>query len=172
MWRKRISPSPDENQELLGLHVVIVVAAGDAGPGARNEDLPEPGRLDELGQAAAVVALHVQPVLGPRRLDVGKIGRVELLVEADGEIGRAERLLHLAERLDAARQVAQRQRVRRDRVRLDESAVGDAAAGPFRPVSAATTSSTWTSSISPAGSEIWIGRSWATLWQNVATTEL
>ena len=75
-------PFAGHDEELLGLHVVVMVAAGDAGPRARDKDLPEPRRLDELGQAAAGVALDVQSVLRLRRLDVGEIGRVELLVEA------------------------------------------------------------------------------------------
>ncbi len=90
--------------------------------------------------------LDVQPVLPPRRLDVGQVGRVELLVEADGEVGHAQRLLHLAEELNPARQVAQRQRVRRDRIGRRRARRCAAAARPSPPASAATTSSTWTSS--------------------------
>ena len=48
-----MTASPCDHAELLGLGVVIVVAARDARLGAGHEDLAEVGRLDELGQIAA-----------------------------------------------------------------------------------------------------------------------
>ena len=137
-----------------------------------DENLPEAGRLDELGQTAAGVALHVEPVLRLRRLDVGQIGRVELPVESNGEVGRAQRLLHFVEELNPARQVAQRQGV----------AMGSwsGAISPcfavLRPIHLGQQRRNHVVDVDEfdcrSGSEISIGSSWAILWQNVATTEL
>lgn len=109
-----------DDHELLGLGVVIVVAAGDTRFGAGDEDLAEVGGFDEFGQVAAVIGFDLGSVLPTLGREVGEVGGVELAIEGDAEVGDLERVLHLAEELDPPGQIAEGDGVGGDGVGVDE----------------------------------------------------
>jgi len=69
-----------DDEELLGLRVVVMVPARYTGPSSRDEDLAEVFRFDELGQSAALVGFDFKMVLSHLRGHVRQVRCVKLLV--------------------------------------------------------------------------------------------
>ena len=81
------------HEELLGLGVMVVVAARDARLGARDEIAAQRSRdLTNSARAAAGIAALGQIVGEIIRLQVGKIGAVELAGERVAEVRHQQRL--------------------------------------------------------------------------------
>lgn len=89
-----------DDEELLPLAHVPVVALGDARPAHVYGDLPALGGAEELGKAPARVHVGLQAVGEVARLVVGEERAPELLGEAPVcQVGHAERAAAVAEAL-------------------------------------------------------------------------
>ena len=77
---------PLDHTEYFDLGVVIMIAAGDARPGAGDENLPGMGRFDQLEQPAAIIRLEIHGV--SQILDVikGHVGGIKAFDQRVGKI--------------------------------------------------------------------------------------
>lgn len=73
-----------DNDELLPLAVVPVLAHGDAGLADVDGDLATVLGVDQLGEGAAVIGVHLQGILELLGREVGQVEGIELLGKRAG----------------------------------------------------------------------------------------
>ena len=102
-----------------------MIASRDARLRTRHEDLADMGRFEELGQFAAIVALHVERIGETVFGQVREIRRIKAASEPIAHIGKPEVRSRIAERLDHGRQGAESRAIRGACARQDDPRPAD-----------------------------------------------
>ena len=77
---------PLDHTEFFDLGVVIMIAAGDARPGAGDENLPGLGRFDQLEQPAASIRLELHGIGQIVNVIKGHVGGIKAFDQRVGKI--------------------------------------------------------------------------------------